>query len=121
MQAKRVSSVLTVLLKGMRLILELGLIIQKEKGMKKILIGILLASFAGLVGADTWVNGYTRSDGTYVQGHNRSPPNSYQFDNYSSQGNYNPYTGEKGSQRSEFSTPSIYDGYGNSRRSGSSW
>lgn len=46
--------------------------------------------------ADTYVNGYFRSDGTYVPGHYRSSPNSTKQDNYSSKGNYNPYTGEKG-------------------------
>lgn len=37
------------------------------------------ACFAG----DTWVNGYTRKDGTYVDGHYRSAPNAYKWDNKS--------------------------------------
>lgn len=48
--------------------------------------------------ADTWVDGYTRSDGTYVQGHFRSDPDGYRYDNYSTEGNVNPYTGERGTE-----------------------
>lgn len=33
--------------------------------------------------AAVWVNGYTRSDGTYVSGHYRSEPNGLKYDNYS--------------------------------------
>jgi len=44
--------------------------------------------------SDVWVNGYTRKDGTYVQGHWRSTPNGNPYDNYSYPGNTNPYTGK---------------------------
>lgn len=67
--------------------------------MKKILLTIATASIvAASAFADTWVSGYYRSDGTYVQGHYRSSPNQYKYDNYSTWGNVNPYTGEKGYQ-----------------------
>ena len=46
--------------------------------------------------AQVRVRGYTRKDGTYVAPHYRSAPNSTKYDNYSTQGNYNPYTGKKG-------------------------
>lgn len=46
--------------------------------------------------ADTYVNGYTRQDGTYVAPHYRSSPDSNRFNNYSSQGMTNPYTGRQG-------------------------
>lgn len=63
--------------------------------------------------ADTYVQGHVRSDGTYVQGHYRSDANSSRYDNYSSQGNINPYTGERGSQRNEYSaTPQYNTGNG---------
>lgn len=52
--------------------------------------------------ADNYVNGYVRRDGTYVAPHYRSESNNQRFDNYSSQGNFNPYTGQQGSQRNEF-------------------
>ena len=43
------------------------------------------------------VDGYVRKDGTYVAPHMRSNPNSSRMDNYSTQGNMNPYTGQMGS------------------------
>lgn len=53
----------------------------------------LIFGFAGQADADVWVNGYTRSNGTYVQGHYRSSPDSSPYNNYSYPGNTNPYTG----------------------------
>lgn len=41
-------------------------------------------------------NGYFRKDGTYVYPHYRSRQNKSTFDNYSTRGNTNPYTGKKG-------------------------
>lgn len=43
-----------------------------------------------------WVNGYTKSNGTYVEGHYRTAPNSTNVDNFSTKGNTNPYTGQAG-------------------------
>ena len=63
----------------------------------------------GVASADQYVNGYTRSDGTYVQGYYRSSPDQYRYNNYSSQGNTNPYTGQAGTQRNEFSSPPAYN------------
>lgn len=42
------------------------------------------------------VRGYYKRSGTYVQPHYRSNTNSYKWDNYSSQGNINPWNGKKG-------------------------
>jgi antitoxin component YwqK of YwqJK toxin-antitoxin module len=42
------------------------------------------------------VKGYYRSDGTYVKPHYRTAPNSTNRDNFSTIGNYNPYTGQPG-------------------------
>lgn len=47
-------------------------------------------------GGDTSVRGYTRKDGTYVQPHKQTAPNSSKLDNYSTKGNVNPYTGKEG-------------------------
>ncbi len=67
--------------------------------------------------ADQYVQPYVRSDGTFVSGYMRSEPNAYKFDNYSSRGNTNPYTGNPGYGRSEFTNPPSYNwgssGYGN--------
>ena len=46
--------------------------------------------------ADTYHRGYMRHDGTYVQPHYQSAPNHSRLDNYSTQGNVNPYTGSSG-------------------------
>ena len=42
------------------------------------------------------VEGYTRSNGTYVQPHQQTNPNGTQTDNYGTRGNVNPYTGAVG-------------------------
>lgn len=77
--------------------------------MRKVIfiVAMLLASSAM---ADTYVKGYTKSNGTYVQPHIRSSPNSIKMDNYSSQGNTNPYTGQRGHERNELSPP-VYKPY----------
>jgi hypothetical protein len=45
---------------------------------------------------DVYVRGYTRSNGTYVAPHHRSSPDSNPYNNYSTRGNTNPYTGKAG-------------------------
>ena len=42
------------------------------------------------------VKGYHKSDGTYVQPHNRTAPNNSNRDNFSTLGNVNPYTLKRG-------------------------
>ncbi|MCF4166360.1 hypothetical protein L2U69_11955 [Zavarzinia compransoris] len=64
--------------------------------MRAIFLGVALGLAAAPAMADQWVNGYFRNDGTYVQGHHRSSPNGNPYDNYSTQGNVNPYTGKPG-------------------------
>ena len=68
--------------------------------MKIILAGIVAALFVGSAAfaADHAVRGYTRADGTYVQPHMQTNPNSTTSDNYSTRGNVNPYTGEAGTK-----------------------
>lgn len=74
---------------------------------------IVTASPAGF--ADQYVSPHVRSDGTFVQGYTRSSPNSTTYDNYSHQGNTNPYTGERGYRQNEYSAPSTYNNpYSNS-------
>jgi len=79
--------------------------------MKKIFLAAMTCAFIApaIAMADTYVRGYTKSNGTYVQGHYRSSPNSHRYDNYSSQGNSNPYTGKQGHQRNEYSNPPTYN------------
>lgn len=47
---------------------------------------------------DHYVDGYFRSDGTYVQGHRRTNRDDSFWNNYSSYGNINPYTGRRGTR-----------------------
>ena len=44
------------------------------------------------------VRGFTRKDGTYVQPHYRSSPDSSFYNNWSTKGNVNPYTGKSGTK-----------------------
>jgi hypothetical protein len=54
-------------------------------------------AFAG----DVRVRPHVRRDGTYVPGHWRSAPDGNRDNNWSTQGNVNPYTGERGTRRPE--------------------
>lgn len=74
--------------------------------MKYALFVLMVASSAAL--ADQYVNPYYRQDGTLVQGHMRSSPNSSAYDNYSTQGNTNPYTGQRGSSQPAPSYGNVY-------------
>lgn len=62
---------------------------------------VLFASLFAL--ADNNVSGYYRKDGTYVSPHSRSSSNTTNRDNYSTQGNRNPYTGSTGSKAQDYS------------------
>lgn len=58
--------------------------------------------------AETYVRGYTKKDGTYVEPHYRSSPDNNPYNNYSTKGNTNPYTGKKGTKN-----PDQYNQYNN--------
>ena len=65
--------------------------------MNKVLwIAIIILFAAAADAKGVRVKGYFRKNGTYVAPHMRSSPNHYKYDNYSSSGNYNPYTGKVG-------------------------
>jgi hypothetical protein len=82
--------------------------------MKKTFIILAACFMGGMFGADaqTWVNGYTREDGTYVQGHYRSERNHTNHDNYSTSGNINPFTGSSGSVARDYSSEASSYGSG---------
>lgn len=75
------------------------------------LLGCVIASSAI---ADTYVQGYYRSNGTYVQPHYRTSPNSTINDNYTTRPNVNPYNGNVGTRQPSYgsSRPSSSYGYG---------
>jgi hypothetical protein len=72
-----------------------------------LILTALLVTEAAL--ADNYTRGYTRRDGTYVAPHYSTEPNAWRHDNYSGRGNTNPYTGQRGSQRHEFTNPPAYN------------
>jgi hypothetical protein len=76
-----------------------------------ILLAALLAA-SGLAIADTYVQGYVKKDGTYVAPHYRSSPDSTTLNNWSTQGNSNPYTGQAGTKQPSYNSYS--DNFNNS-------
>ncbi len=64
--------------------------------MKRIAAMAVALTFALPAFADVYVQGYMKKDGTYVPGYYRTTPNDTKLDNYSTQGNVNPYTGKPG-------------------------
>ena len=67
----------------------------------------------------TFVDSYTRNDGTYVQGHYKSMPNSTNWDNYSTKGNTNPFTGTSGYRARDYSSGAYNYGAGHTIHTGS--
>ena len=59
---------------------------------------LMLFTFATETYAQNRVRGYYRKDGTYVQPHYRSKPDGNPFNNWSTKGNVNPYTGKPGTK-----------------------
>ena len=72
--------------------------------MKKLPL-LLVCAIALPVAAQSYVKPHVRKDGTYVDGHYRSRPNSTVDDNYSTRGNFNPYTGERGTEPRSYERP----------------
>ncbi len=73
--------------------------------MKALFLAVLfLFSFSGF--ADVYVKGHYRSNGSYVKSHYRSSPDSSRNNNWSTQGNTNPYTFKAGTRpRSNYNAP----------------
>src|SRR5262245_25768429 len=59
-------------------------------------------------GGDVSVRGYTKSNGTYVAPHMRSAPDGNFWNNWTTKGNVNPYTGVPGTR---VTPPDGYGGY----------
>jgi hypothetical protein len=69
-----------------------------------IAVVLLLAPAVPALAEDVSVKGYFRRDGTYVQPHMRSAPDSSYNNNWSTAPNTNPYTGQQGTN-----PPRLYD------------
>ena len=83
----------------------------------KYLTATILALFVSFCSAGAiagMVNGYTKSNGTYVHSYYRSSPNYTVRDNYTYINNYNPYTGKKGTNYYR-NAPSSYYYNGNTK------
>lgn len=74
----------------------------------KLLLNLLCLFLFTITLVSTHVRGYYRNNGTYVAPHYRSSPNNTKADNWSTKGNYNPYTGKQGTR-----TYDDYNNYGN--------
>ncbi len=68
--------------------------------------------------ADTYVDGYFKADGTYVMPYIRSDSNSTNWDNYSTQGNRNPYSGSDGTRARDYSLEAYSYGQGRTIQTG---
>ncbi len=68
----------------------------------KTLLTILLLTITTISYSQTRVGGYIKSNGAYIEPHYRSSANQTKYDNYSTKGNINPYTGKLG-------TKNVYD------------
>lgn len=67
----------------------------------------------------TSVTGYSRSNGTYVPSHVRTMPNNTNWDNYSTKGNSNPFTGSTGRRARDYSNDAYNYGVGHTIHTGS--
>ena len=71
------------------------------------------------VPAVRYQNGYQRTDGTVVQSHYKTESNSTNWDNFSTKGNTNTYTGESGSRARDYSSGAYNYGSGQTIQTGS--
>lgn len=60
----------------------------------------------------TWVNPYINNQGGYVGGYYRTSPNNTNWDNFSTVGNTNYYTGSEGTRARDYSQDAYNYGVG---------
>ena len=93
--------------------------------MKTLLLSALLTVTAIVVFAQTnpyyrYQNGYAKPrTGTYVEPHYKTYPNTTNWDNFSTYGNSNPFTGASGSRARDYSPESYNYGSGGAIYQGS--
>lgn len=81
--------------------------------MNKILFALLGLCVSLSVVAGTHVNGYTKKDGTYVQGYARSSPDQYRYNNNNSETNGGYRKDEHSNYGATNKSNSSYGGYDN--------
>lgn len=67
---------------------------MKRIGMLSLLM-VIMSAFS-TANADQYVSGYYRNNGVYVQPHHQTAQDGNLYNNYTTRGNINPYTGEPG-------------------------
>jgi hypothetical protein len=89
--------------------------------MRYFIFGLAALVVSASVSAQVHVRGYTTKNGTYVAPHYRSAPDGNPYNNYSTRGNINPYTGQPGTKNPYSSSgSSSYGSYGSNPYSSSS-
>lgn len=88
--------------------------VRRSKMLRLLLVIVLLMVPATADARDVYVDGYYKRDGTYVQPHYRSAPDNNPYNNWSTKGNVNPYTGQRG-----YKNPTPNYGFGGNRGYGS--
>jgi Ni/Co efflux regulator RcnB len=88
--------------------------------MKKLflLAAFALATATGFAQGTQQVNGYTRSNGTYVQPYTKTTSDGTNTNNYSTQGNSNPNTGQTGTKAPDYSQQAQNYGSGRTVQTG---
>ena len=71
-----------------------------------------LPSTSVSIPSTTIVSGYYKDNGTYVDSYVRTSPNSTNWDNFSTSGNSNPYTGSTGYRARDYSSGAYNYGSG---------
>ena len=77
---------------------------------------VLSASFAQ---TQRYQKGYVRKNGTYVSGHYKTVSDKTNKNNYSTKGNFNPYTSTKGTRAQDYSINAYNYGGGKTIHTGS--
>jgi len=63
-------------------------------------------------------DGYSKSDGSYTNGHYKTQPNNTNLDNFSTNGNSNPYTQQAGTRAQDYSSEATNYGSGRTIHTG---
>jgi len=94
---------------------------KKTNNMKNILSLFLFLAIGYVAKAQAYYQrGYYKpSTGGYVNGHYKSNRNNTNWDNYSTEGNTNPYTNSRGTRARDYSTESYNYGSGQTIYQGS--
>lgn len=78
--------------------------------MRTVLLAVVAAIFTTSANAQVYVHGFTTKNGTYVAPHYRSAPDGNPYNNWSTVGNVNPYTGQAGT-KNPYSYGNTYNPY----------